>query len=163
MSKLKVDQISKATGASPAIFTLPAADGTSGQYMKTDGGGQLGWVTASSGADTSLSNLVAAGADKIIKGWVCFDGDPLAIRDSFNVSSLTDNGVGSWDVNWDTDFANASYAVVAGGSASSGGGDYIQTQNTSMTTALSKVYAYTSGGGSTWDPNYVSVVAIGDQ
>ena len=43
MSKLKVDQISKATGASPAIFTLPASDGTSGQMMKTDGSGQLGW------------------------------------------------------------------------------------------------------------------------
>ena len=45
MSKLKVDQISKATGASPAIFTLPAADGTVNQLMKTDGAGQLGWAT----------------------------------------------------------------------------------------------------------------------
>ena len=45
MSKLKVDQISKATGASPAIFTLPATDGTSGQYMKTDGSGALSWGT----------------------------------------------------------------------------------------------------------------------
>ena len=41
MSKLKVDQISKATGASPAIFTLPAADGTVNQLMKTDGS----WAT----------------------------------------------------------------------------------------------------------------------
>ena len=45
MSKLKVDQISKATGASPAIFTLPAADGTAGQYLKTDGSGVLSWGT----------------------------------------------------------------------------------------------------------------------
>ena len=45
MSKLKVDQISKATGASPAIFTLPAADGTVNQHLKTDGSGQLGWAT----------------------------------------------------------------------------------------------------------------------
>ena len=138
------------------------APGTSGQYLQT-AGAAANPVWAAGGADTSLSNLVAAGSDKIVKAWVCFDGDPLAIRDSFNVSSLTDNGVGSWDVNWDTDFANASYAVVAGGSASSGGGDYIQTQNTSMTTALCKVYAYTSGGGTTWDPNYVSCVAMGDQ
>jgi hypothetical protein len=162
MSTLKVNKLQK-TVSGAATFTLPTADGTSGQYMKTDGGGQLGWVTASSGADTSLSNLVAAGADKIIKGWACFDGDPLAIRDSFNVSSITDIGVGVWDVNWDTDFSNASYAVVAGGSASSGGGDYIQTQNTELTTAKSRTYAYTGGGGTTWDPNYVSVVAIGDQ
>ena len=31
MSKLKVDQISKASGASPATFTLPATDGGAGQ------------------------------------------------------------------------------------------------------------------------------------
>jgi len=49
MSKLKVDQISKATGASPAIFTLPAADGTSGQLMKTDGSGNLGFVSSAVG------------------------------------------------------------------------------------------------------------------
>ena len=45
MSKLKVDQISKASGASPATFTLPAADGTAGQYMKTDGSGALSFGT----------------------------------------------------------------------------------------------------------------------
>ena len=45
MSKLKVDQISKATGAAPAIFTLPAADGSADQTLKTDGSGQLGWST----------------------------------------------------------------------------------------------------------------------
>ena len=49
MSKLKVDQISKATGASPAIFTLPAADGTAEQYIKTDGSGALGFGTPSGG------------------------------------------------------------------------------------------------------------------
>jgi hypothetical protein len=158
MSTLEVGKIVPATGTAITLgdsgdtFTIP-----SGATIANSG------TATGFGADTSLSNLASAGAEKIVKAWVCFDGDPLAIRDSFNVSSLTDNGVGSWDVNWDTDFANASYAVVAGGSASSGGGDYIQTQNTSMTTALSKVYAYTGGGGTTWDPNYVSCVAIGDQ
>ena len=49
MSKLKVDQISKATGASPAIFSLPAADGTAEQYIKTDGSGALGFGTPSGG------------------------------------------------------------------------------------------------------------------
>ena len=49
MSKLKVDQISKATGASPAIFTLPAADGTVNQLMKTDGAGNLGFVSSAVG------------------------------------------------------------------------------------------------------------------
>jgi hypothetical protein len=44
MSKLKVDQISKATGTVDT-FTLPALDGTANQHLKTDGSGQLGWAT----------------------------------------------------------------------------------------------------------------------
>jgi hypothetical protein len=162
MSKLQVDQVSKTT-AGAATFVLPASDGTAGQYMKTDGSGQLGWVTASSGADTSLSNLVAAGADKIIKGWVCFGGAAATIKDSFNVSSITDNGVGSYAVVWDTDFSNANYAVVCGGDASSGGGDYIQCQNTGQVVGSNDVHCYTGGAGSKFDPGYVSIVAIGDQ
>ena len=157
-SELKTNKVSPATGTALQI-------GDSGDTISIPSGATIAnsGTATGFGADTSLSNLASGGADKIIKGWVCFGGATVAIKDSFNVSSITDNGVGSWDVNWNTDFANANYAVVAGGSANSGGGDYIQTQNTSMTAAISKVYAYTSGGGTTWDPNYVSVVAIGDQ
>ena len=39
MSTLKVNKLQK-TVSGAATFTLPTADGTSGQYMKTDGGGQ---------------------------------------------------------------------------------------------------------------------------
>jgi len=158
------------TGATALTIAVDAVDiamlsATGSASSSTFLRGDNAWQTPTDtvGADTSLSNLASAGADKIVKGWVSFDGDPLAIHDSFNVSSLTDQGVGVYDVNWDTDFANANYAVVAGGSASSGGGDYIQTQNTVMTSAFNRVYAYTGGGGTTWDPNYVSCVAIGDQ
>ena len=56
MSKLKVNQVSKTT-AGAAIFTLPAADGTAGQYLKTDGSGALSWGTPpdESGGVTHLS------------------------------------------------------------------------------------------------------------
>ena len=42
MSTLKVNKLQK-TVSGAATFTLPTADGTTGQYMKTDGSGQLGW------------------------------------------------------------------------------------------------------------------------
>ena len=48
MSKLQVDQLSK-TSAGADTFVLPAADGTVGQLMKTDGSGQLGWATDTGG------------------------------------------------------------------------------------------------------------------
>ena len=47
--------------------------------------------------------------ENVVKGWVqCnFAG---TIADSFNVSSITDHGVGDTTVTWDRDFANATYA-----------------------------------------------------
>lgn len=36
-----------------------------------------------------------------------------SIRASGNVSSITDNGVGDWTINFTTSFANTNYAVVA--------------------------------------------------
>lgn len=53
------------------------------------------------------------------KAWGNFDGTAASIgtgRDSFNVSSITDNGTGLYTVNFTTDMANANYAVVLGGS-----------------------------------------------
>ena len=48
MSKLQVDQLSK-TSAGADTFVLPAADGTVGQYVKTDGSGALSFGTPSGG------------------------------------------------------------------------------------------------------------------
>ena len=47
--------------------------------------------------------------------WVNFDGKgTVAIRDSENVSSITDNGTGSYNVNFSTNMANTTYAVASG-------------------------------------------------
>jgi len=85
MSKLKVDQIYKATGASPAIFTLPAADGTSGQVLKTDGAGNLSWTTIAPGGITNASQWRLS-AD--------FTGGATPVGDSSGVIEQVDNPVG---------------------------------------------------------------------
>tara|TARA_B100000287_G_scaffold124922_1_gene116980 strand:+ start:17329 stop:17838 length:510 start_codon:yes stop_codon:yes gene_type:complete len=47
------------------------------------------------------------------KAWCNFDGTgTIAIRDSFNVSSLTDRGMGEYTVNFATDFADDDFAFV---------------------------------------------------
>ena len=46
------------------------------------------------------------------KAWVNFNGTgTIASRDSFNVSSLTDNGTGNYDVNFSNSMANTGYSV----------------------------------------------------
>ena len=50
------------------------------------------------------------GMTGIAKAWVNFNGTgTVAIRDSFNVSSITDNGTGDYTVNFTTAMPNANY------------------------------------------------------
>lgn len=51
--------------------------------------------------------------DNICKARIKFDGTgTIRIYDSFNVSSITDNGTGDYQVTWDLDFANTDYSCV---------------------------------------------------
>jgi hypothetical protein len=48
------------------------------------------------------------------KGWCHFEQiGTHSILDSYNVSSISDSGVGDTTVNWSTNFANANYACIA--------------------------------------------------
>lgn len=50
------------------------------------------------------------------RAWVNFNGTgTVAIRASFNVSSITDNGTGNYTVNFTTAMADANYAATIGG------------------------------------------------
>lgn len=50
----------------------------------------------------------------IARAWVNFNGTgTLAIRDSYNVTSVTDNGTGDYTVNFTTNFSNTNYAYTA--------------------------------------------------
>ena len=49
----------------------------------------------------------------IAKAWVNFNGTgTVAIRSSFNISGITDNGTGDYTINFTTAMANANYAVM---------------------------------------------------
>jgi hypothetical protein len=72
--------------------------------------------------DTGVLN-VQNGMTGIAKAWVNFNGTGTpAIRSSFNVSSITDNGTGDYTINFTTAMPNANYAV-AGAAAYAAGGD----------------------------------------
>lgn len=47
------------------------------------------------------------------KGWCEWNATTPAILASYNVSSLTDNGVGDFTVNWSTAFSSADYCGVS--------------------------------------------------
>jgi hypothetical protein len=52
-------------------------------------------------------------AEAGVKGWINFNGSgTISIRDSFNVTTITDNDVGQWTITWDTDFASYIQALA---------------------------------------------------
>jgi len=98
---------------------------------------------------------------EIIGGWVNFDGTgTIAIRQSYNVSSLTDNGTGDYTVTWDADFNTANYACVANGGSASAGSPNIPTCYAQATGSSS--ITTEDEGGTARDSAVVTAVAFGD-
>jgi hypothetical protein len=61
---------------------------------------------------------------QLCKAWVNFDGTgTVAIRASYNVSSITDNGTGDYTVNFTTAMVDANYVVQACTTQASASGD----------------------------------------
>ena len=92
----------------------------------------LGTVTAGTfagalGATTTMSGNVLRQCTPA--AWVNWNGtSTVAVRDSYNVSSITDNGTGEYTVNIGTDMANALYAAIgSAGDASSDPGNKCAT------------------------------------
>ena len=73
----------------------------------------------------TLEEATAGGATfYTAKAWVNFNGiGTVAIRDSGNVSSLTDHAVGDYTLTYDTSLASATYEVSATAVGYSGGVD----------------------------------------
>ena len=69
-------------------------------------------LSTQSNATVSIDTVVNGTA----KAWVNFNGTgTVAIRASFNVASITDNGVGDYTANFTTAMPNGDYCLVANG------------------------------------------------
>lgn len=123
-------------------------------------------LSLGSGTSTAAGNRMVSNAiysDNIVKGWIIFDGTTATptIKDWFNVDSLTDNAVGTWTINWGTDFSNSKYAIV-GNTSAEGTNTFIVLDTTTFGTSAVKIYSVTSAGVTT-DRQFVTAIAIGDQ
>ena len=95
----------------------------------------------------------------LCRAWVNFNGTgTVAIRASFNVSSITDNGTGDYTVNFTNALTDANYSVVLGhyidASAYPGFGF------TTLTTTSARVFPQRDTGGNNVDSTVVSVAVF---
>ena len=70
-------------------------------------------ITGNAGTATKLQGVSGNAPSYSARAWVNFNGTgTVAINASGNVSSITDNGVGDYTINFQTAMPNANYAVV---------------------------------------------------
>lgn len=92
---------------------------------------------------TTISNQTGSSSvpsDTVINGsakaWVNFNGTgTVAIRASFNVSSITDNGTGDYTVNFTAALVDANYVMTGTASYSNSSGTNGRTVNTATMNA----------------------------
>ena len=88
------------------------------------------------------------------KAWVNFNGTgTIAIRESGNVSSLTDISTGRYDINFTTAMSDANYSTVCGGY----GGNPCTVASTPTTSSVQVISFY---NGSNYDVAQVTVAVI---
>jgi len=120
-------------------------------------------IQDTSGNNSSTPAGIASGT---AKAWVNFNGTgTVAIRGSFNVSSITDIGTGSYTINYTNAFANTNYSVVGTADGTHNGSivsiGHADSDNAGIQTANTRMECRGGhGSGSNTDATFFCAIAI---
>ena len=128
---------------------------------------QVATIKSNSSAAPVFQNTSGTEKGQLVKAWCNFDQTDHSIRDSFNVSSLTDLAVGQTEVNYTNNMSNTNYCGVMYNNARSVAILVNNFQNNwvggmVLYTTKMAVSAYGSGTPSFQDSKIFTVLAIGD-
>jgi len=133
------------------------AKGTAKHPLKMNAGAtapEWGQVDLTAGVTGILPK--ANGGNRIM-AWVGTSANPITKDDGYNIDgTVTKNGTGDYTITWDTDFANADYAVFV----TAGGATMNQIDARAVGSVRIKLY---NKDGNNTDVNPVCVMAVGDQ
>jgi hypothetical protein len=94
---------------------------------------------------------------QLCKAWVNFNGTgTVAIRQSYNVSSITDNGEGLWTVNMSSALVDANYMVCASSGEATDTASVFAMPVTSFTTSAFSL-RLRNNNGTQRDSTYIGV------
>jgi uncharacterized protein (AIM24 family) len=112
---------------------------------------------------SGIVKLQSNGVTTNALAWVNFNGTgTVAIRSSYNVSSITDNGTGNYTVNFTTALSDANYSVTGtAGNAASGTRILMSPYSTAPSTTAAQVGVQNSVFTLT-DTEYVQVQIFGN-
>ena len=157
-------------------YTWPAADGSCGNSLTTNGCGVLSWAAGASGpcqanqtaieAETNQDTYIPPDLMKhhpgIAKAWGSTVADGTKNTNDYNIASVTDNGTGDRLFVIGDDFSSADYVVVASGGNEAGVAARVQNPSAGSSQIL--IHA---DGGADGTPELVDLAtymgAFGDQ
>jgi hypothetical protein len=110
VSTVKVTNITTPDGTGNVTFDRPLS-GSGASLTSLPAANLTGSLPAISGA--SLTGITPSG-QMVCKVWIFFDayGGTVVVKDSYNVSSITDNGVGDYTINFSITMGNIHYASL---------------------------------------------------
>ena len=119
------------------------------------------------GTNTVGTSYVVNGS---AKAWFNLNAATPALRDSFNIGSITDQGTGTYDCNFTSALSNANYSAI--GSASTKGstnsytsilttGDEVNSYGLHSTASI-RVNTYSNNASALSDPSMVQANIHGD-
>ena len=119
-------------------------------------------IQTTSGGSSSTPEEIQQGRAKL---WLNYNGSTNSIRDDFNVTSVTDEGTGTYTKNWDSNAANANYAIMTNYNHKAGVvlGKTVMVDRTAFTISSSqfRLEVYNSANASV-DMNEVHCACFGD-
>ena len=125
-----------------------------------------GTSTAGSIAVTGEGNSTTTNLQQgLAKVWCDLNGTgTIATRDSFNEASLTDNGTGSYNVNFTNNMGSANYSTTAGVNYDSSGstGSSVNPDRGNSTTALTFIEVRDAAQTADRDREHILVTVHGD-
>jgi len=138
--------------AGTTTVTLPATSGTLAITAEVP--------AAYTDADAlSLFNASGSAPVYAVRAWVNFNGqNTVAIRDSGNVSSITDNATGDYTINYTTAMPDENYTVLsAGGPISTSDGVLVGPKGNGLYTTTQLRILCKHEGNPARDPSIVSI------
>ena len=144
-SLVKTDKISTTAGGAQE-FTLPAADGTANQHLKTDGSGILGWASPPSANPLTLTGSTntwiptITGADALTgTANFTYDGNTLDVKNGGTASSIK----------LYCESSNAHYQAIKA-APHSGSSDWTLTLPPTVPSVSGQLLSATTAGVSSW-------------
>ena len=120
-------------------------------------------IRATTISDTAGTGPITLTGQSAAKGWVNFQGSgTVAVRDSFNTSSITDGGTGAYSNNFTNSLANANYSVGQIGGYQNGSAAFsiVTLNHHSSAAPTSSQFNVLTDSGVSWGPSDLDYVML---